>query len=67
MLSVCMGYSMKRRWVIVGIACMALICAGLMVRTQRNNRTLAKWAAVYRVRAERGDAKSQHALGAMYY
>jgi TPR repeat protein len=58
---------MKRRWVIVGIACMALICAGLFVRTQRNNHRLAKWAAVYRVRVERGDAKSRYALGAIYY
>jgi TPR repeat protein len=60
-------YSMKRRWGVVGISCMALICAGIVVRAQRNNRRLAKWAAVYRVRAEKGDAKSQFALGGMYY
>jgi Sel1 repeat-containing protein len=58
---------MKRRWVAVCIACIALISAGIVVRTLRSNRRLAKWAAVYRVRAERGDAKSQYALGAMYY
>src|SRR5580700_4524385 len=60
-------YSMKRRWVIAGTTCMALICTGIVVRTERKNRQLAKWAAVYRVRAEQGDAKSQFALGAMYY
>jgi Sel1 repeat len=59
--------SMRRRWVIVGITSMTLICAGIVVRIERKNRQLAKWAAVYRVRAERGDAKSQFALGAMYY
>lgn len=52
---------MRRRWVIVGIACMALICAGIIVRTQHNHRRLVKWAALYRVRSERGDAKSQEA------
>jgi TPR repeat protein len=38
-----------------------------MVRAQRNNRRLAKRAAAYRIRAEQGNAKSQFALGAMYY
>ena len=56
-----------KRWMIVGVTGMALICAGVIVRAQRNNRRLAKWAAVYRIRAERGDAKSQYELGAMYY
>jgi len=58
---------MKRRWVIVGTTCIALIGAGIIVRAQRNHRRLVKWAAVYRTRAEQGDAKSQFALGAMYY
>ena len=58
---------MKRRWMIVAITSMALIGASILVRTERKNRQLAKWAAVYRVRAEHGDAKSQWALGAMYY
>ena len=56
---------MKRRWEIVGIACMALICAGIIVRTQRNNRRLAKWAAAElaiaedcRQLAEQGDLTS---------
>src|ERR1700723_2570184 len=57
--------SMKRRWVIV-ITSMALICAGILVRTVHKNRQLARWAAAYRIRAEQGDAKSQWALGAMY-
>ncbi|HEV2729185.1 MAG TPA: tetratricopeptide repeat protein [Terriglobales bacterium] len=57
---------MKRRWMIVAIASMALIGAGILVRTERNNRRFAKWAAEYRIRAERGNAKSQWALGAMY-
>jgi hypothetical protein len=45
---------MKRRWVIVGIAYMALIDASILVRTERNNRRLVRWAAGYRIRAERG-------------
>jgi len=47
---------MKRRWVIVTIASVALIGAGILVRKERNNRRLAKWAAAYRIRAELGDA-----------
>jgi hypothetical protein len=39
-----------------GIAYMALIDAGILVRTERNNRRLVRWAAGYRIRAERGDA-----------
>ena len=58
---------MKRRWVIVAITSMALIGAGILVRTERRNRQLAKQAAACRIRAEQGDAKSQFALGAMYY
>jgi uncharacterized protein len=58
---------MKLRWVIVAIASMALIGAGILVRTERKNRQLANRAAAYRIRAELGDAKSQFALGAMYY
>src|SRR6266496_2612085 len=58
---------MRRRWVIVSITCMALICAGIVVHAYLNNRRLAKVAATYRIRAERGDAKSQYSLGAMYY
>jgi TPR repeat protein len=58
---------MKRRWIMVAVTSMALICAGVIVRTQRKNRQLAKRAAAYRVLAEQGDAKSQFALGAMYY
>ena len=58
---------MKRRWVIVAITSVALILAGIIVRTVRNHRQLAKRAAAYRIRAEKGDAKSQWALGAMYY
>ena len=58
---------MKRRWVIVAISSIALIGAGVLVRTERNHRRWAKRAAAYRIRAEQGDAKSQAALGAMYY
>lgn len=58
---------MKRRWVIVALTGVVLIGAGILVRTERKNRQLAKRAAAYRVRAEHGDAKSQWALGAMYY
>lgn len=58
---------MKRRWLIAAVTSMALICAGVIVRTQRKNRQLAKRAAAYRALAEQGDAKSQFALGAMYY
>jgi TPR repeat protein len=57
----------KRRWVIVAITSMALIAAGILVRIERNHRRWAKSAAVYRSRAERGDARSQFELGAMYY
>jgi TPR repeat protein len=59
--------SMKRRWMIVVITSMALIGAGILVRTESNHRRWAKWAAVYRSRAERGDPRSQFELGAMYY
>jgi len=58
---------MKRRWVIVAISSIALVGAGVLVRTERNHRRWAKWAPVNRVRAERGDAKSQLELGGMYY
>lgn len=58
---------MKRRWVILSISCLALIGAGILVRTERKNRQLAKRAVAYRVRAEQGDAKSQSALAAAYY
>src|SRR6266480_2303878 len=61
------GHSMKRRWGIVGTTCLPLICAGIIVRAQRNHRRWAKSATVYRIRAEQGDAKSQFQLGAMYY
>jgi hypothetical protein len=44
---------MKRRWVIVAITSMALIGAGIFVRTNHKNRQLAKQAAAYRIRAER--------------
>lgn len=36
---------MKCRWVIVAVTSVALICAGVIVRTQRKNRQLAKRAA----------------------
>jgi hypothetical protein len=55
---------MKRRWVIVAVTSMALIFAGVIVRTQRKNRQLANRAAAYRVLAEQGDAKSQFARSA---
>jgi TPR repeat protein len=58
---------MKRRWVIVGLTSMALIGAGILIRTERKNRQLAKRAAAYRILAQQGVAKSQFALGAMYY
>jgi TPR repeat protein len=58
---------MKRRWVIVGLTRMALIGAGILIRTERKNRQLAKRAAAYRILAQQGVAKSQFALGAMYY
>ena len=58
---------MRRRWVMAAITLVALIAVGFIVRTVLRHRQLAKWAAVYRLRAERGDAKSQWALGAMYY
>ena len=40
--------SMKRRWVIVCISSVALIGAGILVRTERKNRQLAKRAMAYR-------------------
>ena len=58
---------MKRRWVIVGIASIALIGVSIVGRTEHKNRQLAKRAATYRIRAEHGDAESQWRLGAMYY
>lgn len=58
---------MKRRWVIVGTTCVAISCAGMIVRALRNHRRWAKSTAVYRIRAEQGDAKSQFQLGALYY
>jgi len=58
---------MRRRWAILAVSCMALIGAGILVRIDHKNRQLAKRAAAYRVLAEQGDAKSQFALGAMYY
>ena len=58
---------MKRGWVIVAITSMALIGAGILVRTVRKNRQFENRAAAYRIRAEQGDAKSQFALAAMYY
>ncbi|MGA9393159.1 MAG: hypothetical protein WBV69_22200 [Candidatus Sulfotelmatobacter sp.] len=58
---------MKPRWAIVGITVLALICAGIILRAQLNNRRLAKQAAEYRIRAEQGDAESQFKLGSMYY
>lgn len=57
---------MKRHWVIVGLTCIALIGAGIFVRTERKNRQLAKRATAYRIRAEQGDAESQFKLGSMY-
>jgi hypothetical protein len=56
---------MKRRWVIVAITSMALIGAGILVRTDRKNRQLAKQAAAYRIRSEQGDAESQFKLGSV--
>jgi TPR repeat protein len=58
---------MKHRWVIVGFTIIALIFAGIVFRAQRNHRQWAKSAAVYRIRAEHGDAKAQLQLGSMYY
>jgi TPR repeat protein len=58
---------MKRRWMIVGITGMALIGAGVVVRAVHHHPQLVKRAAAYRNRAEQGDAKSQLALGGMYY
>ena len=58
---------MKRRWMVVGLACIALIGAAIIVRTERENRQLAKRAAAYRIRADQGDAKAQLTLGWMYY
>jgi predicted alpha/beta-hydrolase family hydrolase len=62
---------MKLRRVIVGISCVALICAGLIIwhvlRAQLDRWHVAKQAAAYRIRAEQGDAESQLWLGSMYY
>ena len=58
---------MKRRWMVAGLACIALIGAAIIVRTERENRQLAKRAAAYRIRADQGDAKAQLTLGWMYY
>jgi Sel1 repeat-containing protein len=61
---------MNRRWAIVAVACLTLICGGAItwyfahgVLTKRH---LAKEAAAARVRAEQGDAEGQFRLGAMY-
>ena len=58
---------MKLRWMIVAVTSIALIGAGIFIRAERKNRQLAKWAAVYRTRAEHGDPESQFELAAMYY
>jgi TPR repeat protein len=58
---------MKRRWVIVGTTCVAIICVDMIVRACGIIVDGAKSAAVYRIRAEQGDAKSQFHLGALYY
>jgi hypothetical protein len=58
---------MKRRWVIVTITIMALIGAGILVRTERKNRQLAKDATAFRIRAEQGDSESQFRLGSIYF
>jgi TPR repeat protein len=58
---------MKWRWAVVGLTSAALIGTGIMVRVHRKNRRLAARATMYRLGAERGDAKSQSALAAMYF
>jgi Sel1 repeat-containing protein len=58
---------MKRRWVIVAITSIALIGAGIVVRTERKNRQLAKDATTCRIRAEQGDPESQFMLGSIYF
>src|SRR5690242_16765525 len=58
---------MRRRLLIVSITCISLICSGMIVHAYLSYRRLAKWAPTYRILAERGDAKSQYALGEMYY
>ena len=58
---------MKRRWVIVAITSMALIGAGIFVRTERKNLQLAKDATACRIRAEQGDPASQFMLGSIYF
>lgn len=58
---------MERRWAIVALTSMFLIGAGILLRTERKNRQLAKRAAAYRVRAKQGDAKSQWARAMYYY
>ena len=62
---------MKPRWTIVVVSgCVALILGSLtwyFVRSQLNNRQLAKDAEACRIRAAQGDAESQFKLGSMYY
>jgi TPR repeat protein len=58
---------MKVRWMIVIITCIAVVCVGVIVRARRNSRQLAKRAAVYRIRAEQGDANAQYSLSYMYH
>ena len=58
---------MKRRWVIVTITSLALIGAGIFVRTERKNRQLAKDATTCRIRAEQGDPEFQFRLGSIYF
>lgn len=49
---------MKRRWLVLTVTSMALICPGIIVRIQSKNRQLAKRAAAY---------PAQYSLGIIYH
>lgn len=60
----------KLRWTLVVVSSVALILASVFiwhfVRSELNNRQLAKDAAAFRIRAERGDPEAQFKLGSFY-
>ena len=63
--------SMRLRWKVVVLGCVALICGSAIiwhfVHAALTARQLANEVTACRVGAERGDAKPQFKLGSMYY
>jgi TPR repeat protein len=61
----------KPRWAIVVVSTLSLVLGSVFiwrfVRSELNNRQLAKDAAAFRIRAEQGDPEAQLKLGSLYY